>query len=621
LIAMAERLAFTGLLNFSTDYRTTALFWEMHVGGSAFDGYLALVTPFAVHAFLSNRTPLRFLAAGVLLGVVSYVCLTTFSRGVYMATIGGTLITLLVHTLVQRQRNRFVGGNAAVSPATLPPWSLAIGFVVAGAWMFSSSGYRGLLALWCALGVALLAAVLMSQLRAVQRMAAVGIALGIVALGGIMTVAVPKGAYLFFAALGLATASLVAFLFAVQRHHRPALKVLAVSGALALIAGIVLVAWHWGGPHGALRAALPAAALAALLMCAPYVNRLHHHLPWRRYFGVLFVTAISVAIIGVFAGGRYMQDRFEGGSKDLSSRVSHWQNALALLDGSKDLLLGKGLGRFPANYFFSLPPSAYTGSHRYIPDAEGGHVLLVGVRHANSWGEIYRLSQRLTVEPPDNPRVSFDVRSEAAVILHLEICEKHLIYSDFCIAAKATTAATSQDWQHFSIPLEGPPWPKEAFRIPRFKSFAVAVYTQGGKVEIDNIVLSGADGRNLLPNGDFSAELSRWLFVSDLMHRPWHIDNLYVHLVVEHGILGLLVFGALSATALLPLVLWSARLGTTIAPALAGAIGGFLILGLVGSLLDVPRLSFLYFFLISVALYLPNRLPSAAQHERPRPLS
>jgi len=29
-----ERTAFTGLLNFSSDYRTTGMFWEMHVGGA-----------------------------------------------------------------------------------------------------------------------------------------------------------------------------------------------------------------------------------------------------------------------------------------------------------------------------------------------------------------------------------------------------------------------------------------------------------------------------------------------------------------------------------------------------------------------------------------------------------
>ena len=39
LATVWERTAFTGLLNFSSDYRATALFWEMHVGGTALDGF------------------------------------------------------------------------------------------------------------------------------------------------------------------------------------------------------------------------------------------------------------------------------------------------------------------------------------------------------------------------------------------------------------------------------------------------------------------------------------------------------------------------------------------------------------------------------------------------------
>ncbi|MEO8250508.1 MAG: hypothetical protein ABI589_14190, partial [Burkholderiales bacterium] len=52
LATLWERLAFVGLLNFSADYRATALFWEMHVGGGAIDGFLALTMPFALLALL-----------------------------------------------------------------------------------------------------------------------------------------------------------------------------------------------------------------------------------------------------------------------------------------------------------------------------------------------------------------------------------------------------------------------------------------------------------------------------------------------------------------------------------------------------------------------------------------
>lgn len=63
LIALWERLAFTGLLNFSTDYRTTALFWEMHVGGAALDGFLALTVPFVLRELVLARSSRRWILA------------------------------------------------------------------------------------------------------------------------------------------------------------------------------------------------------------------------------------------------------------------------------------------------------------------------------------------------------------------------------------------------------------------------------------------------------------------------------------------------------------------------------------------------------------------------------
>ena len=63
LLVLGERAAYPGLLDFSQPYRTTAAFWEMHVGGGAIDAYLALATPFAVWALISARSRRGFAAA------------------------------------------------------------------------------------------------------------------------------------------------------------------------------------------------------------------------------------------------------------------------------------------------------------------------------------------------------------------------------------------------------------------------------------------------------------------------------------------------------------------------------------------------------------------------------
>jgi hypothetical protein len=57
LAALWERLAFPGFTNFGADYRSSALFWEMHVGGAALDAWLALALPFALAAIARARHP------------------------------------------------------------------------------------------------------------------------------------------------------------------------------------------------------------------------------------------------------------------------------------------------------------------------------------------------------------------------------------------------------------------------------------------------------------------------------------------------------------------------------------------------------------------------------------
>jgi hypothetical protein len=88
-----ERLAFTGLANFSSDYRATGLFWEMHVGGAALDAVLALSVPFAVAALVTARVPWRWAVAALAAGAGACTRhLVTFSRIVYLAVPLGVLV-------------------------------------------------------------------------------------------------------------------------------------------------------------------------------------------------------------------------------------------------------------------------------------------------------------------------------------------------------------------------------------------------------------------------------------------------------------------------------------------------------------------------------------------------
>ena len=120
LAVVWERAGSVGLWNFSSNYRTVALFWEMHVGGAAIDAYLALAVPFSVWALVTAKRPTIWVAAAALVLLVGYACLTTFSRGVYLAVLCAlVLLAYLVHrqtdlTKPTRVRWHFMGGVALV---------------------------------------------------------------------------------------------------------------------------------------------------------------------------------------------------------------------------------------------------------------------------------------------------------------------------------------------------------------------------------------------------------------------------------------------------------------------------------------------------------------------------
>ena len=160
LAVLWERAAYPGLLDFSTAYRTTALFWEMHVGGAAIDAYVALATPFAAWGVWSARTPRSFAVAGALAVLAAYTGLTTFSRGAYAGVIL-PLCALGVAAWLSRRgidpqcaRRRLLLGMAAAFLAAL---ALVTGLVL-----------RGAAGVAVALFVLVVLAVLLAQRGAVQ---------------------------------------------------------------------------------------------------------------------------------------------------------------------------------------------------------------------------------------------------------------------------------------------------------------------------------------------------------------------------------------------------------------------------------------------------------------------
>jgi hypothetical protein len=119
--------------------------------------------------------------------------------------------------------------------------------------------------------------------------------------------------------------------------------------------------------------------------------------------------------------------------------------------------------------------------------------------------------------------------------------------------------------------------------------------------EVRFVSLTGDGDVNALRNADFEHGLARWYPVARDDFLPWHIDSLPLELLIERGALGLATFALLVGYALRGLLAERSR-ELAAAPFLAASLLGALLVGLVSSVLDVPRVAFLLLYLIAVSL-------------------
>jgi hypothetical protein len=482
--------------------------------------------------------------------------------------------------------------------ATWLPALVLVTVFAAGAWtMFPTSGYRGLIAL---LGAAALLLALPSALRDAPRThAGAGVVLGLTMCGAAWGVAqwLPKGAYYAYACAALFT--LTALMARRFRHHGPAL---ALGGFIAVLASAALVAWHWGGAP-ALGAAWPVIAALLFVLLVAMVTPAGLWPAHRRWqAGTAGAMLLAGGVVAAFGGGAYMTERFSTTHSDFDERVTHWRHGLSMLHSPQDLLFGRGLGRFVENYALSAATDQVPGDYRLRREGDNHFVTLVAGTHVLGWGELLRLSQRIAL--PEGPaRVRLDVRSDQAAVVHLEVCLKHLLYDGGCLVKQIRLPAKPGQWQTAEAQLDGDPLSTGPWYAPRLVMFSVASENPGVRVDIDNLVLTGVDGRNQLANGDFEADLSRWFMTSDRYHMPWHIKNLVANVVFDQGFVGLALLGTLVIGALLRVTLGAAR-AHPLAPGVAGGLAGFLVVGMFDSLLDVPRVAFLFYFLVLLGLTL-----------------
>lgn len=614
--AIRERLQFPGLLNFSSNYRITAPFSAMHTGGAALDGFLALGFPLLA-IYLFGRYPLsRTLCALAALPLAVYAGLATFSRGLYLAYAVAVAIIVCLPLMGLLGRTGASGpGKKRWKQATIALAIALLVLIVLNA-VFSTSGYRGYAA-----ALVLLAAMLLLSAQALRPLTLVsglicGLGLACV-LGWLLPAAdVPysllKAPYLLFICSALAFAVALTPTLPAPQVRGPAILPLA-----ALAYGGLLLTAAWIAMHNAGEVTLAPSAGLLLLALLPIAFNLARRKPlWRpsRRSAIAAMAGLLILASAVpIYNGYFVAERFSTSSNDLGQRLRHWRQALAMMnDGAATAMLGMGLGTFPATYYWRNQQGELPPSYHYL-DQEGNRYLRLSAgEYPAGYGEMLRMLQTVKVVPGSDYLLGFDVsNSGPPVMLHVNLCERQLLYPRNCRPLPLRQIPTGQHWRHYQFPLQSGVLGATSAPV----TLEISAEGQRSVADIDNISLRGArDNHELLRNGNFSGANNYWFFSSDRYHLPWHIKNLMLNLYFEMGWPGLLAYATLLFSTVGVLLRRGLHeRGSCEAAAWLAALMAFQVVGLFDSLLDVPRITLLFMLLLSAAALQPAPSTTSAK--------
>ena len=231
-------------------------------------------------------------------------------------------------------------------------------------------------------------------------------------------------------------------------------------------------------------------------------------------------------------GGRLSTTR-----DDLNVRLAHWSEGLSRLHGVDQWLFGKGLGRFPVTALIESSQDGFPGSYRLAFRNGEGFLSLSGPRIKYlGFGELFRFSQRVDVQPNAQYRLVIEARTATPINLHVELCEKHLLYNAACAFADPAIPGGLDGWKEIVVTMGAETIRGSNWLLPRPVYFAMAVANPGAVIEIRRLRMIGPGGVDLLRNGDFAQRRAYWFSSSDKYHLPWHIKNIALDLVFDQGL-------------------------------------------------------------------------------------
>ena len=574
----------------------------------------------------------ELLLSGFAIGLIGFGTIVLWERGVFLAIVSSfniyaILEALLDTTTAYRVTGVFAemhtGGTAVDAYLSLAVPLACAGTIVQRNWPLRLLCFIALLVglyaamatfsrgLYLALGLSL-AYYLFVFVGKVQEQ--IGLRSGTKAIILLSLIVLLGVAYASFVLAGYFALGLVLFTFfavVALRYALPARLNLVFLAAVAVLGTLVFLQLQGAfvesryNPQAAAHAALLGGIVTLLVLATAVplamvvrpIARPVYAFPALAVFAVICVVAIPP-----FTGYR-METRFATAQQDFAGRLDHWATTFGFLGESPlSYVFGIGPGAFPRHYFWSDRRREERIS--YLFAREDGETFL------RLSGGDFNMTQKLPIRPDTTYRLEARVRamSEGASFV-LSLCPKLVLFfhrwQPNCLRAGERPAEVGV-WEELSVEVDsgrlGAYWP---FSLP-----PTLMLSSGGMIDVTDVRILN-DWDNLVANGDFSDAGDYWIMASDFNHLSWHAKNLFLHVLVENGVLGLALF--LAAILLALVRLKRARPSQALlANGLVAALLSFLLVGLFGTLIDNTRPALLFYVILLWALsFRRGELPTA----------
>ena len=317
------------------------------------------------------------------------------------------------------------------------------------------------------------------------------------------------------------------------------------------------------------------------------------------------VLVLMAAVALPVLTGPFARARLTDLARDHAVRLAHWQDAITLRPpGGLNLLLGAGLGSYPAAHYWRSAEPVHAGSYA-LADEPGRRFLRLGT------GAPVYIEQVVPVQAGQRLQLALAVRGPASATLGVMLCEKWMLTSAACAtvalqadkpAAAAAKSDTATAWRTVTVLLSTEGWPRTQGRVGRPVKLAVFHGGGDGTVDVSRLVLtaqatdakpaiptaqSDSSTTPLLRNGDFSAGLDHWFFSTDV-DPPWHVHSTPVAVWFEQGWLGVLAWSLAAGLAVCAAARRAWR-GDLNGAAVLAALLAAGVCGAVNTLTDAPR--------------------------------